>query len=105
MELTKNADSFTEQQEIFTGEMISRIADHLEASGIEGEKLKELTGQIAFTVASMLDGVSDISFDGSVAKPLLTFFTNDEEVIDFGGNSYTHELVYGILNAMFDSNT
>lgn len=105
MKFIENADVFVEQQEIFTGEMIARIADHLEAEGVKGDKLKKLTGEIAFTIASMIDGVSEISFDGSKADPLLTFFSNENEVIDFGGNSYTHELVYGILDAMFENNT
>ena len=37
---------FDEQQEIFTGEMVARIADHLEEAGIKGEQLKELTGKL-----------------------------------------------------------
>lgn len=85
--------------------MIARIADRLEEAGIEGEALKELTGKVAFTVASMIDGTSEISFDGSEVQPYLTFQNGDEELIHLGGNSYMHELVFGILNAMFSENT
>ena len=46
-----------------------------------------------------------LSFEGSEAHPYLTFLQGGDEVIHLGGNSYSHELVYGILNAMFNENT
>ena len=105
MKLVSDSESYLEQQEIFTGEMIARISEHLEDAGIKDDALKELTGKIAFEVASMIDGVSEIEFDGSSSYPYLTFQKGEDEIIDLGGNSYTHELVYGILNAMFGGNT
>ena len=105
MKLCTNPESYLEQQEIFTGEMIARIADILEAAGIQDEQLKELTGKLAFEVSCMIDDVSGIEFDGVEANPYLTFLSKDNEIIHLGGNSTTHELVYGILNAMFSNNT
>lgn len=105
MKLSIDSDSYLEKQEIFTGEMIARIADHLEKAGVKGEALEELTGKVAFEIASMIDGISEISFEGSEAHPYLTFQKGDEELVHLGGNSYTHELVFGILNAMFSKNT
>jgi hypothetical protein len=105
MKLSVDAGSFLEQQEILTGEMIARVADHLEAAGLKEDALKEATGKVAFEVACMIDGVSEVSFDDSEAYPYLTFQSGDNELIHLGGNSYMHELVYGILNAMFDENT
>lgn len=92
------------QQEVFTGEMIARIADHIEEAGIEGDKLKELTGKIAFEIACMIDDVAGIEFEGDEANPYLTFLGSEDELIHLGGNSTTHEMVYGILNAMFNEN-
>ncbi len=93
-------------QEVFTGEMIARIADHLENSGVKGKPLKELTGNIAFEIASMIDDVAGLEFDGVEANPYLTFLTGEEydELIHTGGNSTCHEMVYGILNTMFNGN-
>ena len=93
-----------EQQEVFTGEMIARIADHLEESGITGTLLKELTGKIAFEIACMIDDVSGIEFEGVEVNPYLTFLSTEEDLIHLGGNSTTHEMVFGILNAIFDKN-
>lgn len=105
MKLRSDPDSYMEQQEIFTGEMVARIADHLEEAGIKGDQLKELTGKLAFEVACLIDDVSGIEFDGVEANPYLTFLSKDNEIIHLGGNSTTHEMVYGILNAMFNKNT
>jgi len=105
MKLRTDPESYMAQQEIFTGEMVARIAEHLEDAGIKGEKLKELTGKLAFEVACMLDDVSGIEFEGVEANPYLTFLSKDNEIIQLGGNSTTHEMVYGILNAMFNKNT
>ena len=105
MKLRTDPESYMEQQEIFTGEMVARIADHLEEAGIKGDQLKELTGKLAFDVACMIDDVSGIEFDGVEANPYLTFLSKDNEIIHLGGNSTTHEMVYGILNAMFNKNT
>ncbi|MCG7861186.1 MAG: hypothetical protein G8D81_15175 [gamma proteobacterium symbiont of Clathrolucina costata] len=105
MKLLTDPKSYLEQQEVFTGEMIARIADILEIEGIKGEKLKELTGKLAFEVTCMIDDVSGIEFDGVEASPYLTFLSKDQEIIHLGGNSTTHEMVYGILNAMFRKNT
>jgi hypothetical protein len=101
MKLRTDPVEYMKQQEVFTGEMIARIADHLEAAGIKGEQLKELTGKIAFEVSCMIDDVEGIEFDGVEANPYLTFLKNDDELIHLGGNSTSHEMVYGILNAMF----
>ena len=101
MKLSTNPDEYMKQQEVFTGEMIARIADHLEISGIKGEQLKELTGKIAFEISCMIDDVAGIEFDGVEANPYLTFQKNDTELIHLGGNSTSHEMVFGILNEMF----
>ncbi|WP_316368946.1 hypothetical protein [Candidatus Thiodiazotropha sp. CDECU1] len=105
MKLTFDPNNYLKQQEVFTGEMIARIADHLECSGIKGEELKELTGKISFEIGCMIDNVNDIEFDGDVAYPNLLFTSDSDELIHFGGSSTVHEMVYGILNAMFKENT
>ncbi len=103
MELKLDPDDFLQQQEIFTGVMINRIADILEESGIQGEKLMKLTQKISFEITCMIDDVSETKYDGIVANPYLTFLTRDyKEIIHLGGNSTTHEMVPGIVSAIFD---
>ncbi|MCG7947289.1 MAG: hypothetical protein N0C84_13180 [Candidatus Thiodiazotropha taylori] len=103
MKCTFDPKQYLKQQEVLTGEMIAGIADILEDAGIEGDQLKELAGKIAFDVACKIDDVSGLEFEGDEAHPFLMFVSeqNEEELIHFGGNSATHEMVFGILNAMF----
>jgi hypothetical protein len=106
MKLTKKPDDFMQQQEIFTGVMINRIADLLEESGINGKQLTKLTEKIAFEITCMIDDVSETKYDGIVANPYLTFMTNDfNELIHLGGNSTAHEMVPGIVSAIFDEDS
>ncbi len=74
MEVILDPENYLKQQEVFTGEMIARIADHLENAGVKGEQLKELTGNIAFEVACMIDDVSGMELDGDEAHPHLKAF-------------------------------
>jgi hypothetical protein len=103
MKLVKDSESYVKKQEVFTGELVARISEHLESSGLDGAKLKEVTGKIAFEIACMVDDTSGMEFDGVKANPYLTFLSGEsyDEILHLGGNSYCHELVYGILNAMF----
>jgi len=106
MKLKSDPTEFLKQQEVFTGEMIARTANYLEEAGIKDNELKELVGKICFEIACMLDDVSGIEFDGDEAHPYLTFqSSDDDELVHFGGNSTTHEMVFGILNAMFKENS
>lgn len=102
MKFTVNAKSYIEKQEVFTGEMVARISEHLEDEGIAGKRLKDLTGKIAFEIACMIDDSSGLEFDGVKSNPYLTFISdeNPNEAIHLGGNSYCHEIVFGILNAI-----
>ncbi|BEU03724.1 hypothetical protein OAG1_25240 [Agarivorans sp. OAG1] len=101
MKLSIDSESTEEQQEILVGEIIANIAEQLEEVGLQGDVLKETTGKIAFKVACMLDGVSEVSFDGSEALQYVCFQGGDDTLVHLGGNTYMHELVYGILGAMF----
>jgi len=75
MKLRIDPETYLKQQEVFTGEMIARIAYHLELAGIKGDQLKELTGNLAFEVACTIDDVFGIETHEVEAKPYLTFLS------------------------------
>ncbi len=102
--LKSNADEYDEQQVIFIGAIIEDVKSKLEEAGIKGEKLKELTGNISFGIATLIDNSASIEFEGKEVIPLLTFIENNDEVIHCGGNSYTHEYVFGVLDEIFEQN-
>jgi hypothetical protein len=102
MELKLKADKYDEHQVIFIGDIIEKIKANLEEAGLTGEKLKELTGNIAFSIACTIDDTAGIEFDGIEVNPNLTFVDGENELIHCGGNSYTHEYVFGVLDEIFD---
>jgi hypothetical protein len=60
MELKLDSDKFDQHQTIFIGEIIEQIKRHLIEAGLEGDRLKELTGDIAFSVACTIDDTAGI---------------------------------------------
>jgi len=101
MELKLDADKFDEHQAIFIGEIIEQIKGKLEDAGLTGEKLKEVTGNIAFGIACTIDDTAGIEFDGIEVNPYLTFLAGENELMHCGGNSFTHEYVFGVLDEVF----
>ena len=105
MKLKLDSEQYSAKQEIFAGELVARIGEVLEKHGMHGTALKEVAGDVAFTVACIVDDVSGLEFEGVEANPYLTFLSGDDELIHLGGNSYSHELIFPILNAMYADDT
>ena len=105
MELKLDADRFDDLQPWYVGELIESIKRDLEAAGIQGEKLKELCGSIAFSVCTQIDSSAGFEVDGIEYESLLAFSANSEQPFFPGGNSYLHEYVFGVLGEIFDNDT
>ncbi len=101
MELVLDSSSFAEQQEILIGEIILSIKDTLEEAGVTGDAAREATVKLAFKIACDLDATAGIEFDGVEVNPFVTFIGENDKLIHCGGNSYMHEYVDGIANAVF----
>ena len=101
MELKNEGGKYDEYQAIFIGEIIERIKSNLEEAGLSGEKLKDLTGNLAFGVACVIDDTAGIEFDGREINPYLTFLEGENVLLHCGGNSFTHEYVFGVLDEVF----
>jgi len=101
MELKVDVEKYDELQEIFVREIAEQIRFKLAQNGITGDQLRDLTGEITFSVTSSLDDTANIEVDGVEVSPYLTFRTADEELTHCGENSYGHELVADINKKMF----
>jgi len=101
MELTLDTEKFDEHQEIFIDEIVRSIAAKLVEAGLEGLKMENLTAEIAFSIASILDDTTHIESGGVEVRPYLTFRAGDDEIVHCGENAYTYELVTPILNKLF----
>ncbi len=102
MQLELDVDKFEQYQQILIREVIEQIRFKLVAAGYSGDNLKEVTGEIAFSVASTFDDMAKIEFEGTEIKPYLTFKTDDDQLIHCGENSYMNEFVAGLMNEVFD---
>lgn len=100
--LKLDSDEYDDQQAFFIGAIIEDVKTKLEVAGIKGEALKDLTGNISFGIATLIDNSSSIEFDGKEIVPVLTFLDGGKELIHCGGNSYTHEYVFGVLDEIFE---
>jgi hypothetical protein len=103
MELKIDLEKYETLQEIFVGEIIQQIRLKLMHAGISGDELINLTGEIAFSVTSTLDGNAMIEKDGIDVNPYLVFSGDEDEIIHCGENSFTHEYVAGEMDKAFSS--
>jgi len=103
MELKIDVEKYETLQEGFVGEVIQQIRLKLMAAGITGDQLKDLTGEIAFSVTSTLDGNTMIERDGMDVHPYLVFSDDEDQIIHCGENSFTHEFVADEMDRAFSS--
>lgn len=101
MQLKLDPEKFDELQELFVKEITEQVRFKLAQNGISGDQLRDLTGEITFSVTSSLDGIANIEVDGVEVNPYLTFQTADMELTHCGENAYGHELVADINKKMF----
>jgi len=99
MELQLNLPKFEARQAIFVTELTKTIQVKLTEAGLDSDKVKELTGALAFSITCMIDGISGIESDGVEVQPYLTFQINDE-LVHCGENSFMHELIYDVLGRL-----
>ncbi|MEJ2133545.1 MAG: hypothetical protein P8Y95_18420 [Gammaproteobacteria bacterium] len=102
MELLKDADRFDHAQPWFVGEIIERVKRDLEEGGLKGEALKNLCGNIAFSVCALIDGAAEFEADGVGLVSYLAFSERDDMMFYPGDNSNLHEYVFGVLDEIFE---
>ena len=103
MELELNPKQFEQHQAIFVEELVTAIMVKLVEAGLEGEKMEQLTAEIGFSIASIIDDTTNIESDGVEVRPYLTFRTDDEKIVHCGENAYSHEHVFSVLKKRFGS--
>lgn len=102
MKLELDIDTYDQYQEIFISEITEAIRVKLIEAGIDGEQLEHTTGNIAFSISSIIDDMTQIESDGVPIKPYLTFRTGEDELLHCGENACTYEFMRIVLKRMFD---
>ncbi len=103
MQQILDVEKFGQFQEAFVREIIEQVRFKLAQGGVSGDQLRELTGEIAFSVTSTIDNQAMIEHDGTPVHPHLAFIGEEGEVIHCGENSFAHELVADMIGKMFTS--
>lgn len=95
--------SFDRLQQALAEELIRTIKRELEKVEAPDDLVEELSGNIAFSVASLIDDVAGFEKDGEAVSPMLTFLIGDDELEFAGGNSWMHEYIYRLLPRIFST--
>lgn len=102
MQLTTKGD-FDKRQRALVEHMVGAIKRELENVDAPSEVVRQLTGSIAFAVASLSDGAASVEFEGKELDPHLTFPVGADELLYAGGSSWMHEYVYRVLPEVFSA--
>jgi len=97
--------SFDRLQQALAEELIRTIRRELEKADAPAELVEQFSGNIAFSVASLIDDVAGFEHNGEAVSPLLTFLVNADELESSGGNSWMHEYIYRLLPVVFPKST
>lgn len=103
MQQILDIEKFEQLQEILVREIIEQIRFKLAQGGISGDQLRDLTGEIAFSVASTIDDQANIERDGLEVHPYLAFIGQEQEIIHCGENSFAHEFVADVMKKVFSN--
>ena len=92
---------FDRLQQALAEELIHTVKRELERADAPSDLIKQLSGSISFSVASLIDDVAGFEKDGEEVSPILTFLVGEEELEFAGGNSWMHEYIYDLLPSVF----
>jgi len=96
MELITDDEQYDELQQFLLRELKESISMRLHEAGLMGEKLKEATDDVAFSIATIIDASQIMEHKGKAVLPYLVFQNpdNEEQLIHAGSNSWMHEYVF-----------
>jgi hypothetical protein len=104
MDITENESAFDKRQLALIREIIRAIKSDLADSGIAEERLADVTGDVAFSIAAIIDGSRAMQADGQPLIPVLTFAEDSErtKLLGRSGDSFMHEYVHSTVDDIFD---
>jgi hypothetical protein len=76
----------------------------LTESGIPEERLADVAGGVAFSIAAIMDGSRVMESEGQMLIPVLTFAEDSErtKLVVRPGGSFMHEYVSATVDDVFD---
>jgi hypothetical protein len=104
MDIRVDESQFHKRQLHLLKEIVRAVKSELAESGISEESVEEVTGDVAFSIAAIIDGSRVMQVDGHPLIPMLTFADDAErtKLVAQPGGSSLHEHVYGMVDDIFD---
>jgi hypothetical protein len=105
MQLKTDDARFDHCQTHLIRQIVRALKKDLEEAGIPKERLADVTGDVAFSVAAIMDGSHMIQADGKPVIPVVSFAEDAEgtRLIARHGGTFMHEYVYGVVDDPFDA--
>ena len=101
MKLVSDNTTFDALQRHLLGELVASIRDALREAGVDdGPLLFEATSNVAFAVASIVDGSREMYLDDREVVPILTFahdHEGSELIAAESGGSWMHDYVQAVV--------
>ncbi|MBD2189442.1 hypothetical protein [Pseudanabaena mucicola] len=104
MKIELNPYRFDELQLKILEEIMISIKEGLQIAGVVDKKnLYDSTAEIAFSIATIIDGSRIMELDGKPVVPFLAFAKeqSSDELVAAEGGSWMHEYVFGLVDEIF----
>ena len=102
MNLVEKRHIYEDLQNHLARAIAESIKSELEKRKINSDLIKDITADLTFGIASILDGETVIEIEDGTLKPILTFQTDEDTLVWDGGTSWMHEEVYGWVYDLFN---
>lgn len=105
MKIVQDQTLFDEKQEKFATELVRIIKQTLTEQGLDEQTMYDLTSELSFNLAALLDGTA---VNGAVSDPAimsLAFREKEhclESIVVSPAGSHLHELSEGLVEEAFD---
>jgi hypothetical protein len=100
MDTIQNRKEFDKRQSQVLREIILSVKKELQSAGVPEERLADVTGKVAFSVAAIIDSSRIIKRDGQQIFPYLAFAEDKTrtKLLAEPGGSWMHEYVFGMVD-------
>jgi hypothetical protein len=102
MNLVEKRHVYEDLQNHLARTIAETIKSELEKRKISTDLVKDITADLTFGIASILDGETIIEIEDGPLKPILTFQTDEDTLIWNEGASWMHEEVFGWVYDLFE---
>jgi len=102
MQVIEDEGEFDRHQLQLVREIARLVKQVLDRKGVAADLVPDLTEQLTFQLATLLDGDSMLEFEGRPFVPAIAFALNDErtQVLGAAGGSWMHEYAIGIAESV-----